>query len=131
VRDLVVARAGGNPLFVEEIVRSLAGARPAVRRGDRWECARARRRGRRAGHAVRPAAVARRRAGGDDARALQEAAVLGAEFDAALLRAIASEPRGVDAALQRLAAAICSRRRDARWRFTHALLHEVATRTCC
>ena len=38
LRDLIVARAGGNPLFVEEIVRSLAERGVLVRDGDRWAC---------------------------------------------------------------------------------------------
>lgn len=126
VRELVVARAGGNPLFVEEIVRSLAARGLLVRRGDRWECAAPRYDAVDVPATLYGLLLSRVDAlGGDDKRALQEAAVLGAEFDAELLRAVASEPRGVDAALQRLAAADLLRRADARWRFTHALLHEV------
>src|SRR6185295_1541765 len=34
--DLVANRAGGNPLFVEEIVRSLIGKGVLVRAGDHW-----------------------------------------------------------------------------------------------
>ena len=126
VRDLVAARAGGNPLFVEEIVRSLAARGLLVRRADRWECAAPR------GDEVDVPAtlygllLSRIDAlTGDDRRALQEAAVLGAEFDAGLLRAITAEPRRVDAALQRLAAADLLRSVGTRWRFMHALLHEV------
>ena len=55
--------------------------------------------------------------------------MLGAEFDRALLQRIASEPRSTEAALHRLAAADLIRADGAggqRWRFTHALLHEVA-----
>ncbi len=126
VRDLVVARAGGNPLFVEEIVRSLAARGLLVRRADRWECAAPR-----CDAADVPATLyglllSRIDAlTGNDKRALQEAAVLGAEFDAELLRAIASESGGIDVALQRLEAADLLRGVGARWRFTHALLHEV------
>src|SRR5262249_59039603 len=36
LRDLIVARAGGNPLFVEEIVRSLVGKGVLVREADCW-----------------------------------------------------------------------------------------------
>ena len=42
--DLIVARAGGNPLFVEEIVRSLVSRGVLVRDGDRWMLTRGRRR---------------------------------------------------------------------------------------
>ncbi|MES1265430.1 MAG: hypothetical protein ABUU24_07230, partial [Variovorax sp.] len=68
----------------------------------------------------------------EDRRLLQEAAVLGAEFDASLLQRVASDPPSTGAALGRLAAADLMRpvRADPsggpRWRFTQALLHEVA-----
>jgi len=128
VRDLVVARAGGNPLFVEEIVRSLAGCGRLVRQHDRWVCEGT-------GSAVDVPSTLYGlllsridRLGVEDRRALQEAAVLGAEFDSALLQRIASEPRAAEEALRRLAAADLIRP-DAstrqRWRFTHAMLHDV------
>lgn len=132
VRDLVAARAGGNPLFVEEIVRSLAGSGVLVRQGDRWHC-----------EATHEAATVPStlyglllsridRLEAQDRRLLQEAAVLGAEFDASLLQRVASDPQSAAAALGRLAAADLVRpvRADPatgpRWRFTQALLHEVA-----
>jgi predicted ATPase/class 3 adenylate cyclase len=128
LRDVIVARAGGNPLFVEEIVRSLVGAGALLREHDRWVCG--------------PDAAAIEvpptlyglllsridRLGADDRRALQEAAVLGTEFESALLQRVASDPRSTLAALARLAADGLIRADDegaARWRFTHALLHEV------
>ncbi len=41
VRELILARAGGHPLFLEEVVRSLA-ERGALVKGERgWECAQA------------------------------------------------------------------------------------------
>jgi predicted ATPase len=36
VRDLILARAEGNPFFVEEIVRMLIGQGVIERRNDRW-----------------------------------------------------------------------------------------------
>ena len=131
VRDLVVARAGGNPLFVEEIVRSLASGGTLVRTQERWACAT------RFDALDVPATLYGLllsridRLGTADRRALQEAAVLGAEFDSALLQRIASAPQTLAAALQRLAAADLIRADGAaepsapRWRFTHALLHDV------
>ena len=129
VRDLVAARAGGNPLFVEEIVRSLAGSGLLVRQGERWHC--------KPTHEA--AAVPSTlyglllsridRLDAPDRRLLQEAAVLGAAFDAALLQQVASDPPSIGAALERLAAADLVRAEPAggpRWRFTQALLHEVA-----
>jgi len=132
VREFVTARAGGNPLFVEEIVRHLTGTGLLVRRGDGWACT-----------ApcdavdVPPTLVGLLLSRVDrlpsaDRRALQEAAVLGAEFDGALLQRIASAPQqATDAALARLAAAdLLQAEGDGsaarRWRFRHALLHEVA-----
>ncbi len=126
VRDLVVARAGGNPLFVEEIVRSLAARGLLVRRVDRWECAAPRCDAVDVPATLYGLLLSRVDGlGGDDRRVLQEAAVLGAEFDAGLLRAITSDPGSVDAALKRLAAGDLLRGAGAHWRFTHALLHEV------
>ncbi|MDM0029197.1 adenylate/guanylate cyclase domain-containing protein [Variovorax saccharolyticus] len=129
VRDLVRTRAGGNPLFVEEIVRSLAGCGLLLRQGDRWIC-----------EATQEAAdvpptlygllLSRiDRLAAQDRRTLQEAAVLGADFDAALLQCIATDPPSAEASLGRLAAVDLIRAEPSnarRWRFTHALLHEVA-----
>ena len=81
LRDLVAARAGGNPLFVEEIVRSLVGGGVLVREGERWVASATRRDGEPA--ADRCTACCCRASTGcraDDRRVLQEAAVLGAEL---------------------------------------------------
>jgi len=127
VRDLVIERAGGNPLFVEEIVRSLAGRGVLVRRGERWECTRDS-----SALDVPPTLhgllLSRVDALPADARrSLQEAAVLGARFDAPMLRGIATEPSTIAASLALLASARLLRREggDEGWAFTHALLHEV------
>ena len=126
VRDLVVARAGGNPLFVEEIVRSLAARGLLVRRGDRWECAAPRCNAVDVPATLYGLLLSRVDAlNGADRRALQEAAVLGTEFDAGLLRAISNDADDVDLALPRLAAVDLLHGAGERWRFTHALLHEV------
>src|SRR4029453_19212540 len=66
----------------------------------------------------------------DARRLLQEAAVLGAEFDESLLRAVASDAAAAHVALDRLVEADVlqsagSGRDGARYRFTHALTHEV------
>ncbi len=102
VRQLVAARAGGNLLFVEEIVRSLAGSGLLVRQGERWRCkphARRRRPCRRRctacccrasiGWGRKIAACCRRRP------------CWAPSFDAALLQRIASDPpSATDAALR-------------------------------
>ena len=130
LQDFVATRAGGNPFFVEEIVRSLVGKGVLVRQGDRWACT--------AAceavdvpptlHGLLLSRVDRLPA--DARRLLQEAAVLGAVFDEALLRAVATEPGTCEAALDRLVEAdliqtVGHGREGGRYRFTHALVHEV------
>jgi adenylate cyclase len=130
LQDFVATRAGGNPLFAEEIVRSLVGKGVLVREGDRWACT--------AAceavdvpptlHGLLLSRVDRLSA--DGRRLLQEAAVLGAEFDEALLRDIATDASTAQIALDRLIDAdliqsVGSGRDGARYRFTHALVHEV------
>jgi adenylate cyclase len=128
VCDLVADRAGGNPLFVEEIVRSLADSGLLARTQGRWSCE-----GMPAAVDVPPTLYGLLlsridRLDGEDRRTLQEAAVLGAEFDAALLQRIASEPGSIEEALGRLAAVNLIQPSGAgaqHWHFTHSLLHDV------
>jgi adenylate cyclase len=66
----------------------------------------------------------------DDRRLLQEASVLGVAFDDALLRGLAADPRAVETSLDRLVELdLLQQARDGsggtRYRFTHALLHDV------
>jgi adenylate cyclase len=130
VQDFVAARAGGNPLFVEEILRSLVGRGVLVRQGERWACTAA-------CEAVDVPPTLQGlllsrvdRLPADARRLLQEAAVLGADFDEALLCDVATDGSAVAAALERLVEAdliqAAGHGRDgARYRFTHALAHEV------
>ena len=130
LQDFVATRAGGNPLFAEEIVRSLVGKGVLVREGDRWACTAA-------GEAVDVPPTLHGlllsrvdRLPADGRRLLQEAAVLGAEFDEALLRDIATDASTALVALDRLIDAdliqsVGPGRDGARYRFTHALVHEV------
>jgi len=128
VQDFVSERAGGNPLFAEEILRSLVGKGVLARQGDGWICT--------AAceavdvpptlHGLLLSRVDRLEA--DARRLLQEAAVLGVEFDDALLRAVATEPASADRALDRLVEADLLRPAGGegrRHRFTQALVHEV------
>jgi adenylate cyclase len=130
VGDFIVTRAGGNPLFVEEIVRNLLGGGVLVRRGDGWKCT--------AAcdtadvppslHGLLLSRVDRLPAEGR--RVLQEAAVLGAVFDEPLLHAVASAPETLDGALDRLVEAdliqpIDRRGAERRYGFTHGLVREV------
>lgn len=131
IQHLVTERAGGNPLFIEEIVRNLVSKGALSRQGDRWACA-----------VSNPAVdvpptlhglllsrIDRLPAGAR--RLLQEAAVLGITFDEPLLRAIASHPQDVERARDALMEAdmIAPAGRGGhgdRYRFTHALAHEAA-----
>ncbi len=130
LQEFVATRAGGNPFFVEEIVRSLVGKGVLVRQADRWTCTTA-------CEAVDVPPTLHGlllsrvdRLPPDARRLLQEAAVLGAVFDEALLRAVATEPGTLEATLDRLVEAdlvqaLGSWHEGGRYRFTHALVHEV------
>jgi adenylate cyclase len=130
VAAFVVGRAGGNPLFVEEIVRNLVSRGVVRREDDGWHCTAACE-----GVEVPPSLhgllLSRvDRLPADARRVLQEAAVLGAEFDAPLLQAAMSTPEMVLAALDRLVDAdlihaVDRRRAAGRYRFTHGLVREV------
>jgi adenylate cyclase len=130
VQHFVAMRAGGNPLFAEEIVRSLVSTGVLIREGDRWTCTRA-------CDAVHIPPTLHGlllsrvdRLPGDARRLLQEAAVLGNVFDEALLHAIATDPASAGAALDRLIAAemiqeLGPGRAGQRYRFAHALVHDA------
>ena len=129
LQDFIAGRSGGNPLFAEEIVRSLVGRGVLQREGGRWTCATV-------SEAVVPPTLHGLLLSRVDGlpvvarRLLQEAAVLGATFDGALLRAVATEPGAIDAELARLAEAdfvqpLGQWHERTRYRFTHALVHEV------
>lgn len=130
LQDFVATRSGGNPLFVEEIVRSLAGKGVLIRQGDRWACTAA------CGavnvpptlHGLLLSRVDRLPA--DARRLVQEAAVLGMVFDEALLLAVATDTGAAEAGLDRLVESdliqqVAHGREGIRYRFTHALIHEA------
>lgn len=129
IQRLVAGRSGGNPLFVEEIVRNLVSKGALARRDDRWICADAR-----IASDVPPTLhgllLSRLDRLPDEARRLlQEAAALGIAFDLSLLRAIATDNRGIERWRERLIEAdlIAPVDRDQRqYRFTHALVRDVA-----
>jgi adenylate cyclase len=130
LQEFIATRAGGNPFFVEEIVRSLVGKGVLVRHGDRWACTAA-------CEAVDVPATLHGlllsrvdRLPADARGLLQEAAVLGAVFDEALLRTIAGTLGTGQATLDRLVEAELIEAVDhaherGRYRFAHALVHEV------
>lgn len=134
LRTLIVERAGGNPFYLEEIVRDLVEAGVLVPGADGWACT--------AGVAmsdvpptVEGVLLARLdRLAPGARRCIQEAAVLGVSFDEQLLRAVASEPEAVDLHLDLLhEAELVEELRSPpggaavrRYGFAHALVQEVA-----
>ncbi len=124
--DFVTARAGGNPLFVEEIVRNLVTRGVVQRDAGRWRCTAACE-----GVEVPPSlhGLLLSRVDGlpaDARRVLQEAAVLGAAFEAPLLEAVTGAPPTLPAALAGLVDAdVIQTAGSRRYRFTHGLVREV------
>jgi adenylate cyclase len=130
LQDFVATRAGGNPFFVEEVVRSLVDKGVLSRQGDRWTCAEA-------SEALDVPATLQGlmlsrvdRLPADARRLLQESAVLGPVFEEALLRTVATTPAAFDKALDPLVEsdliqAAGQLHERGRYRFTHALVHEV------
>ncbi|MET0529483.1 MAG: adenylate/guanylate cyclase domain-containing protein, partial [Microvirga sp.] len=130
MQKFVAARAGGNPLFAEEIVRNLVSKGILVRDGERWACA----------AACEAADIPPTLQGlllsrvdslpFDARRVLHEAAVLGVDFEEAVLLAVADNAGTVEAALERLLESDLIRqvgrgRDGASYRFTHAIMHEA------
>src|SRR6266566_1418055 len=112
LRDRIVARAGGNPFFIEESLRSLveSGAAEKDASGE-WHLR------------ERPAAR----------ECIQLAAVIGQRFGDRVLREAGGD-RIADAVDQLIAAdlvleAVPGERREGRYRFKHAVVQEVAYNT--
>jgi predicted ATPase/class 3 adenylate cyclase len=128
----ILARSGGNPLFVEEIVRGFVEVGVLRRDGAEWRAT-----GNEAAADI-PASVqalllARLDRLPREVRTLvQEAAVIGPRFEADLLGAIASGPAGVDTGLDILCdaemieeVAGAKSMPSRAYRFTQTLLHDV------
>jgi adenylate cyclase len=137
LHQLVLDRASGQPLFLEEILRGLIAAGVLVRGEVGWTCTDG------AAAAVVPPTIhglllARvDRLPEATQQTLQEAAVLGPVFDVALLREVASHPASLSVVLDQLRAGdfledaarpvdAIGALSDLRCRFTNALLQEVA-----
>jgi adenylate cyclase len=138
LRELVVQRSGGNPLYLEEIVRSLIANGILTRGGDGWRCTAdtatlevpATLQGVLLSRVDRlPPAVR---------RVAQEASVLGLAFDESLLRTVSGDPEACPAALAQLEDAAlledvtpaegptpAATEGHHRYRFTHMLVHDV------
>ncbi len=124
LRVLILERAGGNPLYLEEVVRALLAAGVLVRDGLAWHCTAE------AATAQVPATLhglllARLdRLDAVERRVIQEAAVIGPHFEVSLLKAASAEPGTVDAALAALAGAdLVTAGPD--HQFLHGLLQEI------
>jgi predicted ATPase/class 3 adenylate cyclase len=130
--DQILDRAGGNPLFVEEIVRGLIDRSVLTRNGQQWRTA--------AGEAnagipatIQAMLLARvDRLPQEVRRLAQEAAVIGPRFDASLLKAVTADPGRLEAGLELLCdteiieeVAGSSSISSQCYRFTQTLLQDV------
>ena len=124
LRALILERAGGNPLYLEEVVRALIAAGVLVREGEVWRATEGAAtaqvpstlHGLLLAHLDRLDAVER--------WLIQEAAVIGPRFDLSLLRAVTAEPDAVDSALDALVRADLVTA-GPEHRFRHGLLQEI------
>jgi adenylate cyclase len=124
LRALILERAGGNPLYLEEVVRALVADGLLVRDSLGWRCTAE------AATAQVPATLhglllARvDRLSRAERQVIQEAAVIGPRFEVPLLKAVSAEPAAVDAALDALIGAdLVTPGPD--HRFRHGLLQEI------
>jgi adenylate cyclase len=130
LRRRIVERADGNPLFLEEIVRALIENGTLVREGSNWRML-ADDRAAEIPFNIQGILLARVDRLPRAARALvQEAAVIGLRFDAALLSTIASDPGRVRSHLELLLDAELIDEEpgsglEAQYRFTQSLLQDV------
>lgn len=100
--DQILERAGGNPLFIEEIVRGLIDRGVLTREGQQWRTV--------AGEVATgiPATIQAMllarvdRLPHDVRRLAQEAAVIGPRFDATLLKAVTADPGRLEAGCELL-----------------------------
>ncbi|HUG38223.1 MAG TPA: adenylate/guanylate cyclase domain-containing protein [Candidatus Limnocylindrales bacterium] len=125
--DVIVKRAGGNPFYLEEIVRDLIATGVLARADGGWLC----------NAAGAPADVPSSLQGvllarvdrlpAAVRRVLQEAAVLGPVFEPRVLREVMADPAACDAALDHLREAELLEQgsSDRPLAFTHALVQEV------
>jgi len=131
LRELMLQRAGGNPLYLEEIVRHMMGSGLIALTADGWQC--------QASETVeipvtiQALLIARLdQLPASARRVLLEAAVIGPRFDDGLLRRITTAPDSLapilDALLESglLEPASLPDEPLRRFRFAHALLHEAA-----
>ncbi len=137
LRELIVRRAGGNPFYLEEIVRGLIGAGTLVRENGGWTCATD------PGTVDVPPTIQGLllsrldRLPPGTRRLIQEAGVLGSVFDVHVLRQVCSEPDNLESNLEllldtellaeapRAAGTLLPAAGERQYRFSHALVQEV------
>jgi len=124
LRAMILERAGGNPLYLEEVVRALVAAGVLVREDGAWRCA-AEGAAAQVPSTLHGLLLARLdRLDVVERRVIQAAAVIGSRFEAALLRTVAAEPAAVDATLDALVRAdLVTPGPD--HRFRHGLIQEI------
>jgi len=136
LRERIVGQSGGNPLFLEEMVRTLIADGVLARGSGGWDYRP------RSGEVSVPQTIhglllARiDRLSPTARRALQEAAAIGPSFSMSLLQRVASEPQSLAQALATLVGEGLIARptgyagsfgpADIEYRFGHGLFHEVA-----
>ena len=124
LRALILERAGGNPLYLEEVVRALIAAGVLVREGEGWRSTEG------AATAQVPSTLHGLllsnldRLDAVERRIIQAAAVIGPRFEVPLLKEVSAEPAAVDSALDALARADLVTAGPER-RFRHGLLQEI------
>ena len=124
LRALILERAGGNPLYLEEVVRALVADGLLVRDGQRWRCT-AEATTTQVPATLHGLLLARvDRLDAAERQIIQEAAVIGPRFEVPLLKAVSANPAAVDAALDALAGADLVTPGPDR-RFRHGLLQEI------
>lgn len=131
LRRRILQRSGGNPLFVEEIVRNLVEIGALRREGSQWLVADEAASDIPAN--IEALLLARLDRLPREVRGLaQEAAVIGPRFDASVLKAVAADPSQVEAGLDILCdaelieeAASAQAASGRSYRFTQTLQHDV------
>ena len=126
LHERIVRQAGGNPLYLEEVVRALISDGVLTRNADRWRCVPA------TGTVEVPSSIEGLllsrvdRLPAPARRTLQSAAILGSEFESALLPAV-DEGAGDPALLEMLCGAewLIPARPAGRYRFASTMAHEV------
>lgn len=126
VRDLIVEKAGGNPFFIEELIRSLIESRQIIRENSHWKPV-----GEDAKvslpNTLRGVLSARiDRLPELSRHVLQNAAVIGRSFDLRVLKPLSRLSEALDAHIQNLKEARLIEPLGEEYAFRHVLIQEAA-----